>query len=169
MSIDNATPDEWNNAAYLATFTTSNAAADLTPEDIEGLNRVLDRPFGEVPYVTRAYVFLLHQMGKVTVRNRAGGLPLGLVVWASDICYQVEKIEPPKTKPSIDWSQIKPEYKWLARDLTRDAFAYVNKPGRYTTSWHAREGARARADSLVSYAPGDCDWKDSLVERPAGV
>ena len=167
MSIDNATPEQWKQAAYLANLTTTNAAADLTPEDVEALNRVLDRPFSEVPYVTRAYVFLLHQMGKVRMFRR-NGHEITRPTWTHPNGYRVEKIEPPKTKPSIDWSQIKSEYKWLARDSNGAPHVFAHEPECLVAQWYAHF-PYARADSLVSYALGDCDWKDSLVERPAGV
>ena len=164
MSIDNATPEQWHQAAYLANLTTTNAAADLTPLDIEGLNRVLDRPFCEVPYVTRAYVLLLYQMGKIWLYD-AGGYRVMQCCWSKDGRYRVQL---PVTKPSIDWSQIKPKYKWLARDSNGAPHVFAHEPECLVDQWDAHS-AFARVDSLVSYALGDCDWKDSLVERPAGV
>lgn len=73
------------------------------------------------------------------------------------------------TKPSIDWSQVAPEYKWLARDASSlCGYLYKNKPHKDKGSWNAL-GAVARADAFTSYRPGTCDWEDSLVERPEGV
>ena len=166
MSIDNASTEDWFSAAYAASLADANAKAALTPRDIEGLNRALDRPFGELPFVTRAYVFLLFQMGKVNVT--LAGDKLTHPSWKPLATYQVEAIEPPKTKPSIDWSHLAPDYRWLARDSGEDAYVYAAKPSCGTHGWTA-QGLAVLAAGLASYAPGDCDWQDSLVERPAGV
>lgn len=166
MSIDDATPEEWRRAAYLGRLTAESAAADLTPHDIEALNMVLDEPFGDVPLVARAYVFLLHQTGKVTVRRKDGSCDLPQPTWMALNRYQVRAVEKPKMKPSIDWSQIRPEYKWLARDSDGTAWIYPTKPDRGDDAWDWRDNC-TKAGFMASYAPGDCDWQDSLVERPA--
>lgn len=168
MSIDNAKPEEWHEAAYLAQIATDNASGDPTPRDIERLNQVLDCPFGEVPLVTRAYVFLLHQMGKVHITGRlASEVVRTRPQWESRMSYQVRAIEKPKTKPSIDWSYVAPQYKWLARDANGDAYVYKERPQRGGDAWIF--GVCKSVDHLKCYVAGDCDWKDSLVERPAGV
>lgn len=167
MSIDNATPNEWDQAARDAKFAADTAVCDLTPKDIEMLNRTLDRPFGEVPYLTRAYVFLLHQMGKVRVFRRPC-LISTRPGYAPDSRYRVETVEAPQTKPSIDWAQIKPEYRWLARDLSGKCYVYETEPVMGMSTWHTN-GPFTSVIALASCKPGDCDWTDSLVERPAGV
>lgn len=167
MSIDNATPEEWNDAVFLARMAEINAMSELRPLDVDGLNRALGRPFGELPYVTRAYVFLLHQMGKIRV-NHTDGREVKVPAWQAGSRYQIEAIEKPKTKPSIDWTQIKPEYRWLARGARGCAYVHARNPKMGLSAWNA-DGPCARVDILVSYTPGDCGWKDSLVERPAGT
>lgn len=168
MSIDNATPEEWHRAAYLGRLAAESAAADLTPRDIEALNRVLDRSFGEVPLVARAYVFLLHQMGKVHITSDNDYTRnVNPCCWYPYGRYQVRAVEKPKTKPSIDWSQIKPEYKWLARDEDDTAYVYIAKPVPSPQGTWFAAGEIGILNHMASYIPGDCDWKDSLVERPA--
>lgn len=161
ISIDDATAEEWNAARHAA-----NALRG--PISIDALNASLDRPFGEIDLSTRAYVFLLHQTGKVEM-GIDGGMALA-PRWLPSHTYQVRAVEKPKTKPSIDWSHIAPEYKWLARDGDGFTAVYDTKPvaSERDASWRAG-GTPVSTRYFASYVPGDCDWKDSLVARPAGV
>lgn len=71
------------------------------------------------------------------------------------------------TKPSIDWSHVKEDYKWLAVCAYGGADVYENEPkvgaGGY---WYNPKGGRNNVNVLASYVPGTCDWRDSLVKRP---
>ena len=70
-------------------------------------------------------------------------------------------------KPSIDWSQIKDEYKWLAVDVNECAYVYENEPNiDGSTFWCSSSATYFLVNGLVSYSRGTCDWKDSLIERP---
>ena len=75
----------------------------------------------------------------------------------------------PLTKPSIDWSHVAPEYKWLARDADGLAFVFSDMPWAEFNAW-VWDGGECEAvcvsGLLSSYTPGTCDWRDSLVERP---
>ena len=79
--------------------------------------------------------------------------------------YPVEIVKA-ATKPSIDWTQIKDEYKWLAVDENGCAFVYENEPDIGGSDYWCPSGANFRVNGLVSYSRGTCDWKDSLVKRP---
>lgn len=80
--------------------------------------------------------------------------------------HLVFRVKPqPLTKPSIDWSHVAPEYKWLARDESGDAYVYSGQPCAHDGIWKY-VGKYRMADPFASYTPGTCDWKDSLVERP---
>ena len=71
------------------------------------------------------------------------------------------------TKPSIDWSQIKDEYKWLAVDVNNCAYVYENEPNIDGIAyWYSSGTTYFRVNGLVSYSRGTCDWEDSLVKRP---
>ena len=71
------------------------------------------------------------------------------------------------SKPSIDWTQIKDEYKWLAVDVNNCAYVYENEPNIDGIAyWSTSSTAYFHVNGLVSYSRGTCDWKDSLVERP---
>jgi hypothetical protein len=79
-----------------------------------------------------------------------------------EIVKRIEK----DLKPSINWEQVRKEYKFLARDENGTAWLYLEKPEIYRVGWGVTRGAPAEAGSYVSYTPGTCDWKDSLIERP---
>ncbi|MBL4820172.1 MAG: hypothetical protein JKY98_04145 [Gammaproteobacteria bacterium] len=70
------------------------------------------------------------------------------------------------TKPSIDWSHVHEDYKWLAID--KDSIGYIlheMKPEISGSIWSSR-AREITASNFTSFKPGTCDWKDSLVERP---
>ncbi len=54
-----------------------------------------------------------------------------------------------RTKPSIKW----------------DGHVFRKRPVINVYLWLGQEFAVAKA--FASYVPGDCYWKDSLVERPS--
>ena len=71
------------------------------------------------------------------------------------------------TKPSIDWSHVKEDYKWLSVNANGSADVYEYEPkvggGGY---WCNPKGGSNKVNGLASYVPGTCDWRDSLVKRP---
>ena len=71
------------------------------------------------------------------------------------------------TKPSIDWKSVNQKFKWLARDLNGSAFLFPNKPKMCDYCWILRGDVSHAAEPFASYVHGNCDWKDSLVERPS--
>ena len=71
------------------------------------------------------------------------------------------------SKPSINWSHVKGEYKWLSVDKDGSAFVYENEPEHGESNyWYSQEGIHYEVSGLASYTPGTCDWKESLVKRP---
>ena len=71
------------------------------------------------------------------------------------------------TKPSIDWSHVKGEYKWLSVDKDGSVYVYENEPEHSERDyWYSQEGTHYEVSGLASYTPGTCDWQDSLVKRP---
>ena len=100
-----------------------------------------------------------------------------VVTYTSDGKYHIEgnvtlfpypiEITKAAVKPSIDWSQIKDEYKWLSVDENDCAYVYEKEPKIDTPAYWCSIGAsNFEVNGLVSYSRGTCDWKDSLVERP---
>ena len=80
--------------------------------------------------------------------------------------YPVEIVKA-VTKPSIDWTQIKDKYKWLAVDVNNRAYVYVKEPISDSIAYWCSSGATYFCvNGLVSYSRGTCDWKDSLIQRP---
>jgi len=80
------------------------------------------------------------------------------------------RFEAKKTKPSIDWSHVSPEYKWLARDEDGLSYLYIEKPECGKSMWMVMVTKDCiEIKGFKSYKAGTCDWKDSLVERPEGV
>lgn len=80
--------------------------------------------------------------------------------------YPVEIVKK-VVKPSINWEHVRGEYKFLAQDANGNAWLYWEKPEPGEDHWFATQGTWCEADSHVSYVSGICDWKDSLIERPA--
>ena len=82
---------------------------------------------------------------------------------------KVSRDESVATKPSINWSHVKDEYKWLSVDATGSAYVYEDEPERSESDhWYSHKGSLSEVNGLASYIPGTCDWKDSLVKRPEG-
>lgn len=75
-----------------------------------------------------------------------------------------------RTKPSINWDHVSPQYVALARDSGGDVWLYTKTPTRCsgTTFWAVDEGGIGWLvkNTFASFTPGTCDWKDSLVIRP---
>lgn len=76
----------------------------------------------------------------------------------------------PVSKPSINWDHVHPDYNWMATDADGSTYLYKEEPflmvrdARWTMG-----GDWENATIFVSLIPGDCDWKESLVQRPENV
>ena len=72
------------------------------------------------------------------------------------------------TKPSIDWSLVKEEYKWLSVDKDGSVYVSTHEPTHNGANYWLSpiEGDFSRVNWLVSCSRGTCHWKDSLVKRP---
>lgn len=72
-------------------------------------------------------------------------------------------------KPSIDWSHVSPEYRFLAVDDDEYAHFYKHLPFLRAGDWQDSSDVKAyapRAETFASYKRGDCHYSESLVERP---
>lgn len=88
--------------------------------------------------------------------------------WFGHTVYRAVKTAP--TKPSIDWSHVAPQFKWLAQDSDGTMWLCAEKPTPQPTYWFVfGDDAIESARAVASAKPGTCDWKDSLVQRPEGV
>ena len=83
--------------------------------------------------------------------------------------YPVEVVKK-VVKPSINWEHVRGNYNYLATDDMGNAWLYGKEPTIDDDNgcWDVELGEFALADTHVSYAPGTCDWKESLVKRPEG-
>jgi hypothetical protein len=67
------------------------------------------------------------------------------------------------TKPQVPWDAMSDDIQWVARDEDGEFAGYMEKPIAGPDYW-AGNGLNI---STVKINPGTCDWRDSLVQRPA--
>ena len=73
------------------------------------------------------------------------------------------------SKPSIDWSHVSDKFNCLARDYDGSVYLYEKKPEMGDDSWSPRTSAWGDVISAAAFKSldaGNCDWAESLVERP---
>lgn len=89
------------------------------------------------------------------------------MTWSDDKVYRAN----PEivTKPSIDWSHVAPEWRWMAQDKDQSVYLYRKKPIVWDDVWDTREVPLRITGVLTSLEPGNCHWRSSLVERPEEV
>lgn len=87
-------------------------------------------------------------------------------IWSEGVCY---RIKPDLGEmPSIDWSHVHPDYKWLAVGNSGKVFLYKEKPEVAGNYW-STDTEYAEACAFASYKRGNAAWDKSLVKRPEGV
>ncbi len=71
------------------------------------------------------------------------------------------------TKPSVDWSCVSDEFKFLATDASGRTFLYSKEPAadEVTKVWYSPGSSICTADILASFRKGNCPWQDSVVKR----
>ena len=85
-----------------------------------------------------------------------------ITVFSPNVAYQVTK---ENQKPSVDWSCIKDEYRYLTVSLYGHGYVSIDEPTIKETFWQSNTGM-CDVDHLTSFNAGNVDWKDSLVKRP---
>ena len=78
--------------------------------------------------------------------------------------YPVEIVKA-TTKPSINWSHVSEDFKYLAMDAGGLHHLYVKEPILTSSQW-ATTALYTCAEHFASFTPGTCSWEDSLVKRP---
>jgi hypothetical protein len=78
----------------------------------------------------------------------------------------------PVTKPSIDWDQVSLGYNYLATDKDGKSYLYSTYPDAsvYEDMFCGTSkalGVPVKAEIFSSFVKGNCDWLDSIVERPS--
>lgn len=119
----------------------------------------IEKPFGELDRETKLALFAAWMDGEKIECNGTVGHP----GWHLDHTYRVAA---PPTKPSIDWSHVAPQFKWMATDEDGNTYVYSLHPGYSSSQWIAKFTDCAIATPFASLVPGTCVWKDSLVRRP---
>lgn len=77
----------------------------------------------------------------------------------------------PATPDRIDWSAVKPEFRYMARDEDGKIFVFTIKPTIGKEQWNNFDkngniGIAIQVDRILSSCtPGDADWTESLVSR----
>ena len=67
------------------------------------------------------------------------------------------------------WDAVDPKYNFIARDSDGARWAYTHRPVAEGSMWVMVEGDYTSASALnLPQAFYECDWKDSLIERPKG-
>lgn len=66
------------------------------------------------------------------------------------------------------WGEIKRVYNYIAKDKDGEWWAYANKPTRIDHEYYydINDGECTSLRALSNKIFTDCDWKDSLMERP---
>lgn len=130
-----------------------------------------ETPFGSWPRPAQVALFEAWLDGaRIEMRNSClqNWSLTGGMRWLASSYYRLAPIPIPKAKPSIDWSQVASGFKYLARDQDGRVWLYAARPVRMEHKWLSYAVLpAARAEAFASYRPGDCDWKDSLIERSA--
>lgn len=138
---------------------------ELSLSDVLALNIDLERPFGNLSLEVRAYVFALHQAGKIDVTCE--GLTFPIPGFHPTGVYQIRRKEIPLVPDSIDWSHVAPEWKFMARDKNDIAYFYDAHPVQNERVWRVADDAElVTVRGFASYKRGTVNWKDSLVVRP---
>jgi hypothetical protein len=77
----------------------------------------------------------------------------------------------PVSKPSIIWDHVHPDYKYLFTESNGSSYLVASEPTLSSAYWliDAEDEYYVKAEGFASFIPGDCDWKESLVQRPESV
>ncbi|WP_063750542.1 hypothetical protein [Paraburkholderia bannensis] len=141
---------------------------------LESLNRDLDKPFGEVALASRALAFALWQDGWPIEWRREdcpGDWRECSPSWEGELCYRVLPKPEELVLPSIDWSHVAAEYRWLVQDGSGSAYLSPKEPavfdaqgGGWAAFWLVKD-----ATHFSSFKPGKGDWRKLIVQRPEGA
>lgn len=88
--------------------------------------------------------------------------------WDRNTVYRAaaEAALPPRP-PSIDWAHVSPRFTVLATDRDGRTFLHEHRPRHDDRCW-SDGGHFVEAAYFASFVRGTCDWRQSLLVRPAG-
>jgi hypothetical protein len=118
----------------------------------------IDRPFGELDRETKVALLSAWVDG---AQIQFKGFNIASPQWHPHYVYRVVV-----TKPSIDWSHVAPQFKWMATSKSGLTWLFEADPYLGQAMWCTNTGRCINADTFASFRAGTCDWKDSLVQRP---
>lgn len=120
------------------------------------------KTFGELTRDEKIALMTAWVDGESIEYEDAGWHSIGYPSWTDDCAYRVAK-----TKPSINWDHVHPDYIAISTDRNMLSFAYKKRPHVEGSMWsYISETSHSGVCSYASFKPGNCDWKDSLVMRP---
>lgn len=171
MSIDNATPEEWDAIVQAHHAGVVAQGDDKSDHLLRRLNAALEKPFGEVPIYWRCLAFGLWQQGHpVEFISPHSGRWMEAVcpTWEGELIWRVLPKPEELVLPSIDWSHVGPKWKWLAQDQCGGACLTTARPRADGEEW--LEGCDyAEAHGFASFNHGKGDWTKLIVQRPEGA
>ena len=127
----------------------------------------IDKPFGTLPEETKMALFRAWLNGEQIQTYTKMWYSITNPGWHVESYYRV-KHTPALIPDSVDWSQIHPDFKYIARDSDGRVYVYRTKPvlGQVQIVFMAVSGWWRLDELLSSYKQGTVVWQDSLVERP---
>lgn len=175
MSIDNATPEEWDAIVQAHHAGVVAQSDDKSDHLLRRLNAALDKPFGEVQIYWRCLAFALWQAGH-QIEHSIGGAYWNRTPtpqWSPKSLYRIAEKPEELVLPSIDWSHVAPQWKWLVQDEGGVVTLFDHRPmlSEPVGLWGfaAVGGKFLRADNFASAKPGKGDWRKLIVQRPEGA
>lgn len=125
---------------------------------------VAPKRFGELPAEEQKellYESLVRGVAVEVLEENTGSWCLARYpVWDTNAYYRLRN-----SPPSIDWTVVAPEFRWLARNPNGQCFLYEQMPVKGNSIWLFL-GPQHSAAPFASFHPGNCPWGQSLVERP---
>jgi len=141
-------------------------ADEATEPDLSNPDRI---PFGDLPRETQEAMVLANVLGsegfEVWGEMTEEWYTVTRAEWRESGVYRIATKPEPKTKPSINWDHVSPEFNWLAVDACGTVRLHKGKPAFDVRSWKG-VADYILAGAFASYKPGTCAPEDSLVCRP---
>ncbi|MEK6291075.1 MAG: hypothetical protein V4793_06740 [Paraburkholderia tropica] len=173
LSIDNATPEEWDAIVQAHHAGVVAQSDDKSDHLLRRLNATLEKPFGDVPIYWRCLAFALWQAG-YPIEHSIGGAYWNRTPtpqWSPKSLYRIAEKPEELVLPSIDWSHVTPGLKFLVQDEGGTARLLDRAPigaGATANGW-SYMGCIVDATLYASFKPGNGDWRKLIVQRPEGV
>ncbi|RQM48670.1 hypothetical protein EHZ19_10730 [Paraburkholderia bannensis] len=176
LSIDNATPEEWDAIVQAHHAGVVAQSDDKSDHLLRRLNAALEKPFGDVPIYWRCIAFALWQAG-YPIEHSIGGAYWNRTPtpqWSPKSLYRIAEKPEELVLPSIDWSHVAARWKWMAQDKDGQLWLYHAQPEVSVESgwWFVGGGKNTEnheAGEFASAKKGKGDWRKLIVQRPEGV